>query len=271
MVDPRTGDVNLTPEADNYFEYSGRILKKPVRDETCFSRENYTTADNRNFLDGDLESLIPMGETENYWNKDDRFKTESNAVRVYDPVDSTITSATVGDIYPGATLMDNGNSVLLPNGIVVDLQNMTYTLPTGHQKQPNGTIMLPDGSMVLANGSIQLQSGDIIFPDQFFKKKTPEMYKEGEWGEYGEWGFGQYNPTNPKSNKGNGPIGSPSNQNMSTLVTDRSHVFKGGSWKDRAYWMVPGTRRFLDEKLARADLGFRCAMDRVGTQTLPKK
>jgi len=50
-----------------------------------------------------------------------------------------------------------------------------------------------------------------------------------------------------------------------TLVSDRSRVFKGGSWRDRAYWMNPGTRRFLDEDLSKAFIGFRCAMDRVGS------
>lgn len=53
--------------------------------------------------------------------------------------------------------------------------------------------------------------------------------------------------------------------NPSTLITDRVRVYKGGSWKDRAYWLVPGTRRFLDERQATDDLGFRCAMIRVGS------
>ena len=52
--------------------------------------------------------------------------------------------------------------------------------------------------------------------------------------------------------------------NMGSLVSDRSRVYKGGSWRDRAYWLSPGTRRFLDEREARDDLGFRCAMTRVG-------
>jgi gliding motility-associated lipoprotein GldJ len=50
-----------------------------------------------------------------------------------------------------------------------------------------------------------------------------------------------------------------------TLVSDKSRVYKGGSWKDRAYWLSPGTRRFLDEDHATDDLGFRCAMTRVGS------
>lgn len=50
-----------------------------------------------------------------------------------------------------------------------------------------------------------------------------------------------------------------------TMINDRARVYKGGSWKDRAYWMNPGTRRFLDEEQSTAWIGFRCAMDRVGS------
>ena len=52
-----------------------------------------------------------------------------------------------------------------------------------------------------------------------------------------------------------------------TLVTDRTRVYKGGSWKDRAYWLVPGTRRYLDQDQSTDDIGFRCAMDRMGAPT----
>ncbi|MDA0196826.1 MAG: gliding motility lipoprotein GldJ [Bacteroidetes bacterium] len=50
-----------------------------------------------------------------------------------------------------------------------------------------------------------------------------------------------------------------------SLITDRVRVYKGGSWKDVAYWMSPGTRRYLEEDSATADIGFRCAMIRAGT------
>jgi gliding motility-associated lipoprotein GldJ len=51
---------------------------------------------------------------------------------------------------------------------------------------------------------------------------------------------------------------------MTSLVSDHTRVYKGGSWKDRTYWLGPGTRRFLNEGLSQSDLGFRCAMTRVG-------
>jgi len=52
---------------------------------------------------------------------------------------------------------------------------------------------------------------------------------------------------------------------VTSLISDESRVYKGGSWKDRAYWVVPGTRRFLDQNEATSYIGFRCAMDRVGS------
>ncbi len=51
----------------------------------------------------------------------------------------------------------------------------------------------------------------------------------------------------------------------STLINDKSRVIKGGSWADRAYWLVPGTRRFRNEDDADRSLGFRCAMTRTGS------
>jgi formylglycine-generating enzyme required for sulfatase activity len=50
-----------------------------------------------------------------------------------------------------------------------------------------------------------------------------------------------------------------------TLINDNARVYKGGSWKDRAYWLNPSTRRFLDQTESRDDIGFRCAMIRVGS------
>ena len=50
-----------------------------------------------------------------------------------------------------------------------------------------------------------------------------------------------------------------------SLINNRARVYKGGSWKDRAYWMTPGSRRFLDEAQSTDYIGFRCAMVRVGS------
>ncbi len=52
----------------------------------------------------------------------------------------------------------------------------------------------------------------------------------------------------------------------STLVGNHTRVYKGGSWKDRVYWLSPGTRRYMEQNLSTDDIGFRCAMDRLGFQ-----
>jgi sulfatase modifying factor 1 len=52
---------------------------------------------------------------------------------------------------------------------------------------------------------------------------------------------------------------------MTSLISDRSRVYKGGGWNDRMYWLSPGTRRFMDERKSTENLGFRCAMTRVGS------
>ena len=56
----------------------------------------------------------------------------------------------------------------------------------------------------------------------------------------------------------------------SSLVNNRSRVYKGGSWNDRAYWLTPGARRFMDQDSSSAEIGFRCAMGRVGAPGVGK-
>jgi gliding motility-associated lipoprotein GldJ len=53
---------------------------------------------------------------------------------------------------------------------------------------------------------------------------------------------------------------------LTTRISDNSRVYKGGSWRDRAYWLTPGTRRFLDQSASRDDIGFRCAMSHLGKE-----
>lgn len=54
-------------------------------------------------------------------------------------------------------------------------------------------------------------------------------------------------------------------ENFNSPITDELRVYKGGSWKDVAYWLSPGTRRFQHQDSASSTIGFRCAMIRAGT------
>lgn len=49
-----------------------------------------------------------------------------------------------------------------------------------------------------------------------------------------------------------------------SVLSDDLRVYKGGSWKDVAYWLAPGTRRFMHQDSATNNIGFRCAMISIG-------
>ena len=52
-----------------------------------------------------------------------------------------------------------------------------------------------------------------------------------------------------------------------TLISNKSRVYKGGSWKDRPYWLNPGTRRYLDQDKSNSTIGFRCAISAFGVDS----
>ena len=57
---------------------------------------------------------------------------------------------------------------------------------------------------------------------------------------------------------------------VSSLISDKSRVYKGGSWRDPAFYLSPAARRFLNEDMSTNYIGFRCAMGRVGKSSAKK-
>jgi len=53
----------------------------------------------------------------------------------------------------------------------------------------------------------------------------------------------------------------------STLISNKTRVYKGGSWSDGEYWLDPAQRRYLPEFMATNFIGFRCVTDVVGPMT----
>ena len=49
-----------------------------------------------------------------------------------------------------------------------------------------------------------------------------------------------------------------------SLVNNEVRVYKGGSWRDRDYWLDPAQRRYFPQDMATDYIGFRCAMSRLG-------
>lgn len=93
-------------------------------------------------------------------------------------------------------------------------------------------------------------------------------------GNVNEWVQDVYRPLsfqdvedlNPFRRNGvNDPAKDYDSKGYQSLVNDHVRVYKGGSWRDVAYWLSPGTRRFLAEDSATATIGFRCAMINAGS------
>lgn len=59
-------------------------------------------------------------------------------------------------------------------------------------------------------------------------------------------------------------------ERRTTLVDDDVRVYKGGSWRDRAYWLDPASRRYFPQDMATDYIGFRNAMSKVGPKSSKK-
>ncbi|WP_341221437.1 gliding motility lipoprotein GldJ [Polaribacter atrinae] len=59
-------------------------------------------------------------------------------------------------------------------------------------------------------------------------------------------------------------------QKRTTLISNRTRVYKGGGWSDREYWLDPAQRRYLPEYMATNFIGFRCVTDKVGPMSSSK-
>tara|TARA_B100001173_G_scaffold275933_1_gene256480 strand:+ start:909 stop:2609 length:1701 start_codon:yes stop_codon:yes gene_type:complete len=81
-------------------------------------------------------------------------------------------------------------------------------------------------------------------------------------------------PNHPKislDDEGNIVRNIDKSERRTSLITDEVRVYKGGSWKDRAYWLDPAQRRYLPQYIATDYIGFRCAMSRLGEKSRIKK
>ncbi|MFL2998960.1 MAG: gliding motility lipoprotein GldJ [Cytophagales bacterium] len=93
-------------------------------------------------------------------------------------------------------------------------------------------------------------------------------------GNVNEWVYDIYRPLNFQDMEDLNPIRksdfmdseeSYDADNFNSMVSNKSRVYKGGSWADGAMWLSPGTRRFLDQDSSSATIGFRCATTALGT------
>lgn len=142
---------------------------------------------------------------------------------------------------------------------------------------------LPTGKLVFKNMPGSLKKVAIDEQDTFlrtnFSESDNRSYRDGDLAssrqyyeniQEGEEPKKMYNaPENEIKTTDEGDIVGEYDkaEHRNTLIGDDVRVYKGGSWKDRAFWLDPAQRRFLPQYLATDFIGFRCAMSRVGSKT----
>ncbi len=119
---------------------------------------------------------------------------------------------------------------------------------------------------------------------QNFSKSDNINYRDGDKQSSRYYDFGEATDDTKKETMYNSPLHNVTTDSLgnmvrkydntskrTTLINDKTRVYKGGSWRDRAYWLDPAQRRYFPQDMATDYIGFRCAMSRVGAKTERRK
>jgi len=178
-----------------------------------------------------------------------------------------------GNVYLKSVLGEDGKAeVISPDQLVFD------TLP-------NGKVLLKRLPGELKQMPVDEEE---TFLRQNFSESDNRNFRDGDIESSRKFGDGSSNenssrpettvmydaPNTPKASydeEGNLVATIDSSPKRTTLISDEVRVFKGGSWRDRAYWLDPAQRRYLPQYMATDYIGFRCAMSRLGSKSKVKK
>jgi len=119
---------------------------------------------------------------------------------------------------------------------------------------------------------------------QNFSKSDNINYRDGDKQSSRYYDFGEAADDSKKETMYNSPLHNVTTDSLgnmvrkydntskrTTLINDKTRVYKGGSWRDRAYWLDPAQRRYFPQDMATDYIGFRCAMSRVGAKSERRK
>ncbi|MGJ8761378.1 MAG: gliding motility lipoprotein GldJ [Polaribacter sp.] len=176
-----------------------------------------------------------------------------------------------GNIFTKKMIDKDGKVVIVNSNSNAEVEY--DTLPNGiiTPKQLPGTIkyipITKDDATLRRNFSVSdntdIGDGDLNSSrfyedeqDQFGSK--PSMYNSPK------------NPTKEVDPETGEEISVNDDKKRTTLISNRTRVYKGGAWSDREYWLDPAQRRYLPEYMATNFIGFRCVTDKVGPMSSSK-
>ena len=170
-----------------------------------------------------------------------------------------------GNVYT-KNLLDNGTVQ------VIGIDDIQYDTLTNGRLVANG---LP-GQLV----KVAVDSAETYLRTNFDKSNNIN-YRDGDRASSRTFDdFDEEEPTNESETfdmynspvlKKDGVLAYDESNDRTSLINDEVRVYKGGSWKDREYWLDPAQRRYYPQDMATDYIGFRCAMSRVGSKSLSKK
>lgn len=165
-----------------------------------------------------------------------------------------------GNVFNKPATGNDGKAIINENKVVFD------TLPNGKlisKSLPGSLVMVPvdaNETYLRTNFSESdnrsYRDGDLASSRQYSQRNREDAEK-----------IKMYNaPNNSVKTNDQGEMVKTydTSDNRNTLISNEVRVYKGGSWKDRAFWLDPAQRRFLPQYMATDFIGFRCAMSRVG-------
>jgi gliding motility-associated lipoprotein GldJ len=171
-----------------------------------------------------------------------------------------------GNVYTKNVINDDGTvKVLDASETVYDtLPNakiVAVNLPGEIKKQPIGEEETYMRTQFDESYNVNYRDGDkssSIYFDQTNVNVENKMYNSPE------------NEVSVNPNTGELVRKKDESNNRSTLIDDKVRVYKGGSWRDRAYWLDPAQRRYYPQHMATDYIGFRNAMSKVGSKSNQK-
>ena len=171
-----------------------------------------------------------------------------------------------GNVYTKNVIKDDGTvKVLDASEVVYDtLPNakiVAVNLPGEIQKQPIDEEETYMRTQFDESYNVNYRDGDkasSVYFDQTSTAVDNKMYNSPE------------NEITVDPNTGKMVRKKDESNNRSTLIDDKVRVFKGGSWRDRAYWLDPAQRRYYPQHMATDYIGFRNAMSKVGSKSNQK-
>lgn len=180
-----------------------------------------------------------------------------------------------GNVYTKSVIGEDGKSA------VIDRDELIFdTLPNGkvYLKKAPGSLQeveIDEEETFLRQNFTESDNRNFRDGDRESTRKFRDLPSEDGEGSKSPESNMMYNaPIYAKVTKdsdGNVSRNIDKSNKRTSLITDEVRVYKGGSWKDRAYWLDPAQRRYLPQYIATDYIGFRCAMSRVGSKNRVKK